>query len=379
MRSKKNSGVALVLVIVLLATIVTIGINYLQVMLVTRDNRVTRFRATQALYLAETAAEEGGWFMRNVSPDFTGMSEVRTIPNGEYLFNIVNSRNVVGYGFVPAKIDADVMRTVTYNCDLPLTNAATRNIEGYNYAVWIGPGTGADFNWGPALTVEGGSAHVNSRNIVFSGSGDKIIDRTAQVYGSGLTVNVSGWSGGSPAGAIATSDEAVVIAHDFDLLRNAGIVYSPPTKFLGTAEAPLDLPGITYIAVSFIRIEGVYSGNITLVVDNRIEIEGDLTPLRPRDSLTLITDSHIVIEKPSSDTMNIKASLFADEYISVINNTGLINIYGNLAIAGSGGDPLLNLPANTTINVEYDSRYFIPTFNETGLLPNPALPYWNAQ
>ncbi|MFH1429649.1 MAG: hypothetical protein ABIH39_07900 [Candidatus Margulisiibacteriota bacterium] len=390
MRSKNNSGVALVLVIVLLTTVVTIGIVYLQVMQTTRDDRVARFWATQALYLAETAAEEGGWFVRNVSPNFTGTSNVRTAPGGEYLFNVVNNRNVVGYGYVPAMLDARVMRTVTYNCNLPLTNAATRNIEGYNYAVWLGEGDGADFDWPPEVIVKGGSVHANGRNIIFSGSGDKIIDRKVQAYGAGVTINVSGWSGGSPAAEIVTVNTPVMLSYNYwSLLSAADIYYDPGRVYAGTTENPVSFTGLAYVVLGNTKFTTplVYSGNMTVVAGPKfaplinakpIEIWDDLTPLHNKDSLTLISGTYITIGSAGSQTLNINASIYAKEYVEILGS-GPVNIYGNLAIAGDIAGLPLRLPAGVTLNVYYDSRYFIPTFNETGLLPNPVLPYWNAQ
>ena len=335
---KSNRGMAIILVVVLLTTIVTCAIVYMQLVMVGISQTSQRQHEIQALYLAETAADEGLWYLRNVSANYTGESSHRQPEQGEYWFEVVSSRSVVGFGSV-----GGVQRTVSYNSNvLPLVYAVTQNLEGLNYALWLG--AGSDFDWGPTLSVRGGSV-ASSRNIFFRGSGDKLVDRMVRVSGLTATVNISDWTFGSPSSQNVTSDVEILMNYDFTALN----VY-PGAKSIG----------------------GSYSGNAIVTVNGTITINGDLFPQKIDDSLALITQGDIVIE---SSVQYIKASLYAGGSLSIEGLARTVNIVGSVAI--NSGDPPLILPAGVSLCITYDPRLYTPTFGMQLGVPNPLNLRWS--
>jgi len=389
--NQQSQGLVMILVLIVLTTLVSVGLVYLELSQIGYRNVYARQAGWQALYLAETAAEEGWWYCRNISPNFTGTSGLRALGSGEYEFEVISSRNVLGTGYIYSKENPLVTQTVSLNSELPLVYAATPNISGFNVALWLGEGPPlSTFDWSPTLAVRGGDVFI-SRNVTFRGEGDKIIDRTIYVFGDGsvLTANESNWTGGRPVSANVATFKPFIMTHNYDLLYEA----TPATQrfngdqfFSGTTLNPIDFSGLVYISSGTLRIGGVYSGNMTIVAGplfpapgEEIRITGDLTPLREKDSLTLITRDDFEIERP---TLNIHAILSAENSFNVVgnNNPGTVNIIGALAISGRSDDSPLKLPSGAnnlvSINIDYDPRLFTPTFNNELGVPNMATAYW---
>ena len=184
---------------------------------------------------------------------------------------------------------------------------------------------------------------ASSRNIVFRGSGEKVVDRIVCVIGA--SIDDTGWLTGSPSSGNITTHNSVLMDYDFGALNaSAG-----DTNF-----------------------GGGYSGNTIITFNGNITITDDLLPLKTDDSLALITQGDIVIE---SSVQYIKASLYAGGSLSIEGLARTVNIVGSVAI--NSGDPPLILPAGVSLCITYDPRLYTPTFGMQLGVPNPLNLRWS--
>lgn len=371
-RSKKTSGSILMLVIVFIGALATLGLLYQQINQWNALFDQEHIQDIQAQSLAETGAQEGLWFIKNVSENFTGISEPQLLGQGGYQFQIIDDNTIEGIGFVggTSTANAKVIRYVVLSSNVSLRSWSTQNMESQNFSLWIGSGT--TLSWPNSLTIKGGSVYCE-RTVTFSSLSSPLIERSIAVFGSGVTVSFSSESLTPPARQILSLSHAISLNHDVNhLFTHANQLHLASHEISGTSDAPFSFSGILCVHGN-IQIGGVFSGNMVVVAGHsdpgfgRITILDSLLPSKPKDSLYLIAEHGIVIE--NTNPLVIYAGLMSMDSLTV-NVSNSLTINGFVGIKNN-----LSILENTSLNIMYDPRFFIPRFGKA-LTTNMAVPYW---
>lgn len=372
-------GIVLLITSIIAAAIVAASILYLQLENSAADLVYLEEASWQAETLAEAAADEGLWFRRQVSANFRGPGPLIDAPRGQYQYAIISSRDIRGFGYVPAQEQALAQGTVQYSAAFDLAPPLAGTLVGRRYALWLGGGLAVQ-SWPANLRVQGGAVYSDERDIFFTGGDARVIERSLVYFGAGTSIDVTtDWGSTAPAAAVHEITPAVAMVYNFEELLAISDVHSADSIIRGTSWAPIQYTEPQYVEGTA-WVSGRYSGNVTIVAGGDLSdliITGNLEPMHPKDSLLLIASRDIVIAPAQAmAVITINASLSAGErLIATSNNLGEVRLIGQLA-AGTHGIAAapLELSSATSLLINYDARWFGSGLTQEAVMRLKPLP-----
>ena len=117
MKNKKQQGVALITIMVIVGTLSVLGVALLSLVDTNLADSTVQGEEAQALYLAESGAADAVWYLENINKNWTGTgSTEHRLNNGSYVITVNQSTapNVIieVTAYIPNKANQRVHKTI---------------------------------------------------------------------------------------------------------------------------------------------------------------------------------------------------------------------------------------------------------------------------